>query len=270
MVQMIFVFLIFFSILALPSAKASRREQSIFSHIYFNTCTRICQGWFYFGAEERAFMQGWVRFLQKVAGVFRKYRQNTAAKCGWQSCKNVKKSAVRQGEFRHKGILWVYRGTNTVNQNTITNRFFGRKEVRADTKKTSQYQKHGNGRKFRQCQGKSSLPLDKTGKMWYYCWADNSRVAKRTRVGVEKLNRLWAEMHQQEYLALGEDTRTCRLQASLTRLRGVCEADSWNEFHEPLRNRPAYIWCVTLHHIYAGISKRSQRGGLENFLRVSM
>ena len=29
---------------------------------------------------------------------------------------------------------------------------------------------------------------------------------------------------------------------------------------------PAYIWCVALHHIYAGISKRSQRGGLENRL----
>ena len=40
----------------------------------------------------------------------------------------------------------------------------------------------------------------------------------------------------QEYFAAGEDTSTRRLQASLARLRGVCEADSWNEFHEPLLN----------------------------------
>ena len=33
-------------------------------------------------------------------------------------------------------------------------------------------------------------------------------------------------MHHQDYLSFGEDTLTCRLQASLTRLRGVCEADS--------------------------------------------
>ena len=30
----------------------------------------------------------------------------------------------------------------------------------------------------------------------------------------------------QDYFAIGEDTHTCRLQASLTRRRGVCEADS--------------------------------------------
>ena len=37
-----------------------------------------------------------------------------------------------------------------------------------------------------------------------------------------------------EYFAFGEYPRTHRLQASLTRLCGVCEADSWNKFHEPL------------------------------------
>ena len=35
------------------------------------------------------------------------------------------------------------------------------------------------------------------------------------------------ELHcEKEYFGFAENTRTCRLQASLTRLRGVCEADS--------------------------------------------
>ena len=56
-----------------------------------------------------------------------------------------------------------------------------------------------------------------------------------------------------------EDTLTCCLQASLTHLRGVCEADSWNEFHELLRNRTAYIWCSKPHRIYSGIFRHSAK-----------
>ena len=78
-----------------------------------------------------------------------------------------------------------------------------------------------------------------------------------------KINSWYDDLLHRRIISV-EDTLTRCLQASLTHLRGVCEADSWNKFHEPLRNRTAYIWCSEPHHIYAGISKRSQRGGLEN------
>ena len=91
----------------------------------------------------------------------------------------------------------------------------------------------------------------------------------------------WSELHEPltiEYFnpkgrygisRINENTRTCRLQASLTRRRGVCEADSWNKFHEPHRYSLQIIATQGL-QLFAGISKRSQRGGLENFLRVFM
>ena len=74
------------------------------------------------------------------------------------------------------------------------------------------------------------------------------------------LIRLWAEMHHQEYLVNDENTRTCRLQASLTRLRGVCEADSWNEFHETLLNGSCiYMMRCTASYICRNIEAVTTR-----------
>ena len=73
-------------------------------------------------------------------------------------------------------------------------------------------------------------------------------------------------MHHQEYLAFGEDTHTCRLQASLRRLRGVCEADSWNEFHEPLLNGSCiYMMRYTASYICRNIEAVTTRRSWKPF-----
>ena len=77
-------------------------------------------------------------------------------------------------------------------------------------------------------------------------------------------------MHQQEYFAIGEDTPLAAYKRAWHGLIGYAKRIREASFTSHFSKSPANIWCIFLHHIFAGISKRSQRGGLENFLRLFM